>query len=127
MRRSFLALVCGCAAADAGFAPGIERPALPPMGWRSWNWFACDIDQSIMEAQAVAMATTPTWATKSLRQLGFTHIGLDDCWQNCTGPHGSFHDPAAGGAPIVNTSRFPSLKAMAAKATVLGLSSGFYG
>jgi alpha-galactosidase len=27
----------------------------------------------------------------------------------------------------VNTSRFPSLKAMAAKATVLGLSSGFYG
>ena len=116
------------AAADLppSFAPGIERPLLPPQGWRSWNWFATGIDQTIMEAQATAMATTPSFASKSLAQLGYTHIGLDDAWQSCTGPDKSFHD-AATGAPIVNTARFPSLRNMVAKATALGLSSGFYG
>ena len=77
--------VAAAPAAAPGFAAGIVRPPLPPMGWRSWNWFACDVDQSIMEQQAAAMAATPPWATKSLRQLGYTHIGLDDCWQSCIG------------------------------------------
>jgi hypothetical protein len=116
---------------DAGvpsneFAAGIARPQLPPMGWRSWNWFACNVDQTIMEAQAVAMTTPPSWATKSLLQLGYGHIGLDDCWQSCTGPRGSFHDPTTG-VPIVNYTRFPSMASMTAKAKALGLQSGFYG
>jgi len=117
--------VAAAPAAAPGFAAGIVRPPLPPMGWRSWNWFACDVDQSIMEQQAAAMAATPPWATKSLRQLGYTHIGLDDCWQSCIGPDGSFHDRT--GTPIVNTTRFPSLSGMVAKAKSHGLTSGFYG
>ena len=79
----FRAVLCqalvGTAAAE--FAAGITRPALPPMGWRSWNWFACNVNQTIMEQQAAAMATAPSWASKSLLQLGYSHIGLDDCWQ----------------------------------------------
>ena len=46
------------------------------MGWRSWNWFACDIDQTIMEDMATALTTVPSWATKSLQELGYNHIGL---------------------------------------------------
>jgi alpha-galactosidase len=111
---------------DASFAPGIYRPPLPPMGWRSWNWFACNIDQQIMGAQTEAMAATPHWANKSLIELGYNHIGLDDCWQSCTGPKGSFHN-AKTGVPIINKTKFPSLSDMAAKAKTLGLSPGFYG
>ena len=112
---------------DEQFAAGIARPALPTMGWRSWNWFACDIDQEIMERQAEAMVATPPWADKSLLQLGYSTIGLDDCYQSCTGPDGSFHDPEANGAPIINRSKFPSLSDMTAKARALGLRPGFYG
>ena len=112
---------------DEQFAAGIARPALPTMGWRSWNWFACDIDQEIMERQAEAMVATPPWADKSLLQLGYSTIGLDDCYQSCTGPDGSFHDPEANGAPIINQSKFPSLSDMTAKARALGLRPGFYG
>lgn len=119
------ALLALASAQEPGFAPGVERPPLPPMGWRSWNWFRCNIDQETMEAQATAMAAVPTWASKSLRDLGYDRIGLDDCWQSCTGPQGSFHDEA--GNPIVNTTSFPSLSGMAAQAVSLGLKPGFYG
>ena len=42
--------------AAAGFAKGIARPDSPPMGWRSWNFFQCNINQRIMEAQMDALA-----------------------------------------------------------------------
>jgi len=113
--------------AEPSFAPGIARPALPTLGWRSWNWFAGDATQAVMEAQASALTSAPTWSSKSLFDLGYNHIGLDDEWQSCTGPDGSFHDPKNGGKPIVNFTKFPSLSGMVAKATKLGLSSGFYG
>jgi hypothetical protein len=115
------------APSSAAFAPGIARPALPTLGWRSWNWFAGDATQAVMEAQAEAMTKAPAWSAKSLFDLGFTHVGLDDEWQSCTGPKGSFHDPRHGGNPMVNFTKFPSLGGMVAKATKLGLSSGFYG
>ena len=71
-----LMLTCTTANRELGFAPGIARPQIPPMGWRSWNWFACDIDQTIMEKMVTAMTTAPPWATKSLHDLGYNHIGL---------------------------------------------------
>jgi hypothetical protein len=112
---------------DEHFAAGIERAALPVRGWRSWHWVAWDINQEIGEAPAAAMAVPPPWAKKSLLDLGYNKIGLDDCWQSCTGPKKSFHDPEANGAPIVNKTKFPDLASMAAKAKALGLSPGFYG
>ena len=41
--------------AAAKFAKGIARPDSPPMGWRSWNFFQCNVNQSIMEAQMDAL------------------------------------------------------------------------
>ena len=49
------ALLALCSA-GAGFAKGIARPQSPPMGWRSWNFFQCNINQSVMEAQMDALA-----------------------------------------------------------------------
>ena len=118
--------------AAAGFAKGIARPDSPPMGWRSWNFFQCNVNQSIMEAQMDALAL-PLHGTSLLR-LGYASAGLDDCWQSCT-PRDmhclgsatgcSFHDRATG-HPRVNTTLFPSLGGMVEHGHSLEVKVGFY-
>ena len=65
----------------------------------------------------------------SIADLGFTDIGLDDNWQNCSS-RGSqdytYHDPVTG-APMVRLDTFPDLKAMTDYAHSLGLTAGWYG
>lgn len=60
----------------------------------------------------------------SLLDLGYTHAGLDDNWQACgAGVDGSFH--AADGTPLINLTRFPSMKSMVATGHRLGLKVGW--
>jgi|EP01047_Picozoa_sp_COSAG01_P111373 triacylglycerol esterase/lipase EstA (alpha/beta hydrolase family) len=47
------------------------------MGWRSWNFFKCNIDQNIMEAQMDALAL-PRHGT-SLLKLGYNHVVRHAC------------------------------------------------
>lgn len=62
---------------------------------------------------------------QSLIDLGYNRIGMDDNWQACgTGYKGSFHTQA--GVPLWNTTRFPDVKKMNAKAHQLGLKSDWY-
>eukprot|EP01062_Namystynia_karyoxenos_P054557 TRINITY_DN449_c0_g3_i1.p1 TRINITY_DN449_c0_g3~~TRINITY_DN449_c0_g3_i1.p1 ORF type:complete len:430 (+),score=140.87 TRINITY_DN449_c0_g3_i1:82-1371(+) len=120
------------AAAAGALSPGVLRPQSPPMGWRSWNFFECNINQSIMQAQVDGLLlkrAPPAGAgagarAASLFELGYTHAGLDDCWQKCDGPHGSFHN--ASGQPIVDTAHFPDLKGLAAYGAQRGVLMGFY-
>lgn len=107
----------------------------PPMGWRSWNQFQCDIDQRLIEdtyqiiAKAKYPVITPDGGTKamSLLELGYKTAGIDDCWQACgSGPGGQgFHD--ATGYPIVNKTLFPDMKAMTDAAKAVGVIPGWYG
>ncbi len=46
----------------------------PPMGWNSWNKFACNIDETIIRGIADRMVET------GLRDAGYVYINLDDCW-----------------------------------------------
>ena len=92
------------------------------MGWRSWNFFQCNINQGIMQAQMDAL-TLRRHGTSLLR-LGYEAVGLDDCWQSCTGKGGSFHDEA--GQPMINTSLFPSMAAMVEHGHAQGVKVGFY-
>ena len=56
---------------------------------------------------------------RSLADVGYATAGLDDAWQACgTGVDGSFHDKH--GTPLVNTTTFPDLGGMVAKAHALG-------
>ena len=132
-------LSCSCAGAIALAAAACGDVAIaidnglgttPPRGWRSWNQFGTGINQPLIEAQYAALvsksrkvAGVPT----SLLDLGFASAGIDDGWQKCdSGPGGvGFHD--ARGHPIVDTSKFPDMKAMTAKARSLGLTAGWYG
>lgn len=102
----------------------------PPRGWRSWNLFGPSVSQSLMQGimdAVVARTRMVDGVPTSLRDLGYTDVGLDDAWQlRDSGPHGvGYHD--ALGNPIVNTSRFPDFAAMTAYAHSLNLTAGWYG
>jgi alpha-galactosidase len=97
----------------------------PPMGWRSWNAYHANVDQALMENVMDAVAL-PFKDGKSIKDLGFVDVGLDDNWQMCgAGVDKSFHD--ANGNPIVNLQKFPDMKKMTDHAHSHGLSVGWYG
>ena len=102
----------------------------PPMGWRSWNFYQCNINQHIMESSFRLLADRSRLVDgipTSLVDLGYVDAGLDDCWQLC-GQYGSlnytYHNSS--GWPQVNFSRFPSMAGMVDVAHSFGLRAGFY-
>eukprot|EP00472_Partenskyella_glossopodia_P011102 CAMPEP_0197516196 /NCGR_PEP_ID=MMETSP1318-20131121/1045_1 /TAXON_ID=552666 /ORGANISM="Partenskyella glossopodia, Strain RCC365" /LENGTH=414 /DNA_ID=CAMNT_0043064729 /DNA_START=57 /DNA_END=1301 /DNA_ORIENTATION=+ len=102
----------------------------PPMGWRSWNLYGINVDQELIEGVMDAFAAKKRevdGVKKSLCDLGYCDIGLDDGWQLC-GSYGqnnyTYHNPM--GLPIVNEARFSDLKAMTNKAHSLNLTAGWY-
>mmetsp|Transcript_62276 Transcript_62276/g.131662 ORF Transcript_62276/g.131662 Transcript_62276/m.131662 type:complete len:436 (+) Transcript_62276:88-1395(+) len=102
----------------------------PPMGWRSWNLFGENVDQSLLTSimdGMVARKRQVDGFPKSLCDLGYCDVGLDDNWQACgKGEDGyQYHDHL--GQPIVNLDRFPNMKNMTDYAHGLGLTAGWYG
>jgi alpha-galactosidase len=84
----------------------------PPMGWNSWNKFACDISEKLIRDTADAMVGS------GLRDAGYVYINLDDCWQGKRDADGFIQaDPV----------RFPSgIKALADYVHAKGLKLGIY-
>ena len=122
--RPLFALLATSLAADDGGA------LTPPRGWRSWNQFNGAVTQEDI-VRAIRGLTDRSrlvdGVPTSLSDLGYGDVGIDDGWQKCdSGPGGvGFHD--AKGYPIVDTDKFPNMKAMTAKARSLGLAAGWYG
>jgi alpha-galactosidase len=86
--------------------------ATPPMGWNTWNHFACAIDEGLIRETAELMVST------GLRDAGYRYVNLDDCWQI---------DRDAEGRIVVDPVAFPSgLKALADYVHGLGLKLGNY-
>jgi alpha-galactosidase len=92
-----------------------QKPLLaptPPMGWNSWNKFACNINEEIVRRQADAMAAS------GLKAAGYQYIVIDDCWQK---------ERDADGNIVADASRFPSgIKALADYVHAKGLKFGLY-
>mmetsp|Transcript_48854 Transcript_48854/g.129481 ORF Transcript_48854/g.129481 Transcript_48854/m.129481 type:complete len:434 (-) Transcript_48854:71-1372(-) len=102
----------------------------PPMGWRSWNLFGANVNQSLIESVMDGMARRSRMVDgvpTSLCDLGYCDVGLDDNWQACGAGAGNYTYHDAEGKPIVNTDRFPDFKAMTGHAHSLGLTAGWYG
>jgi len=101
----------------------------PPMGWRSWNLFGANVNQSLIESimdAIVARKRTVDGVPTSLCDLGYCDVGLDDNWQKCgAGSRYRYHDDA--GIPIINMQRFPDMISMTAHGHKLGLTVGWYG
>jgi alpha-galactosidase len=103
-------LVCVHASQAQALSP---TPALtPPMGWNSWNHFACNVDEKTIRDTADAMAAD------GMRDAGYRYLVIDDCWQGERDAHGDIQaDPH----------RFPSgIAALAAYVHSKGLKFGIY-
>lgn len=84
----------------------------PPMGWNSWNKFACDVDENLIKATADAMVAT------GLRDAGYQYVVIDDCW------HG---ERDSLGFIQADPQRFPSgMKALVDYVHSKGLKFGIY-
>lgn len=93
-------------------APKPVLAATPPMGWNSWNKYACDIDEALVRRQADAMAAS------GMKDAGYQYIIIDDCWQKSRDADGNI---------VADPERFPSgIKALADYVHSKGLKFGLY-
>src|SRR5215210_907510 len=46
----------------------------PPMGWNSWNKFACNVTEQTLRDTADAMVAS------GMREAGYQYVVVDDCW-----------------------------------------------
>jgi alpha-galactosidase len=93
-------------------APKPNIAPTPPMGWNSWNKFACNVSEQLIRQQADAMAAS------GMKDAGYQYIVIDDCWQKSRDADGNIQaDPE----------RFPSgIKALADYVHAKGLKFGLY-
>ncbi|MES2120776.1 MAG: glycoside hydrolase family 27 protein [Pseudomonadota bacterium] len=84
----------------------------PPMGWNSWNKFACNVNEQIVRDTADAIAAN------GMRDAGYQYVVIDDCW----------HGPRdANGFISADPKRFPSgIKALSDYVHSRGLKFGIY-
>ncbi len=84
----------------------------PPMGWNSWNKYACDVSEALIRQTADAMVAS------GMRDAGYRYIVIDDCWQV---------DRDSLGFIVPDPQRFPSgIKALAEYVHSKGLKFGLY-
>ncbi|SNR97369.1 glycoside hydrolase family 27 protein [Hymenobacter mucosus] len=84
----------------------------PPMGWNSWNKFACNVDEKLIKEMADALVSS------GMKDAGYTYINIDDCWHGERDAQGFIHP---------NKDRFPSgMKALADYVHSKGLKLGIY-
>ncbi|ALI98494.1 glycoside hydrolase family 27 protein [Rufibacter tibetensis] len=84
----------------------------PPMGWNSWNKFACNVDEKLIRETADAMVSS------GMKAAGYEYINIDDCW------HG---DRDSLGFIQPDPKRFPSgMKALTDYVHSKGLKLGIY-
>jgi alpha-galactosidase len=84
----------------------------PPMGWNSWNKFACNVSEQLIREAADALVKS------GMRDAGYQYIVIDDCWQV---------DRDGQGNIIPDPTRFPGgMKALADYVHSKGLKFGLY-
>ena len=102
---AFLLFVAPIAVAADGLA------LTPPMGWNSWNKFACEVSEQLIKDAADSLVTS------GMKDAGYQYVVIDDCWQVARAADGT----------IVVDPRFPSgMKALADYVHSKGLKFGLY-
>jgi alpha-galactosidase len=97
----------------SGYSQKFEGLAdTPPMGWNTWNTFACDINEDLIKETADAIVAS------GMKEAGYEYVIIDDCW------HGERDEK---GFIQVDPERFPSgMKALADYVHSKGLKIGIY-
>jgi len=108
---ALLALVMLAPAAGHALENGLART--PPMGWNSWNKYACKgINEAVVRETADAMASN------GMKDAGYQYVIVDDCWATGRDAEGNI---------VVDKDKFPSgIKALADYIHAKGLKFGIY-
>jgi len=111
-----LATLLGTTGSTAwGQAEGDRQAQLaltPPMGWNSWNKFACNVSEQLIRETADAMVSS------GMKAAGYQYVNIDDCWQVSRDGQGTI---------VADPTRFPSgIKALADYVHSKGLKLGVY-
>jgi len=84
----------------------------PPMGWNTWNKFACNVSDELVRGMADAMVKS------GMKDAGYQYVVIDDCWQVSRDANGTI---------VVDSQRFPNgMKAVADYVHSVGLKFGIY-
>jgi alpha-galactosidase len=114
-RGLLLIILWSCAAflvAQDKPAPSANLALTPPMGWNSWNKFACNVSEDLIKGMADTMVKS------GMKDAGYQYIVIDDCWQVLRDKDGNI---------VADPQRFPSgIKALADYIHSLGLKFGIY-
>ena len=100
------------AVAKPANSPSPKLAQTPPMGWNSWNKFACNVSEQLIRETADAMVST------GMQSAGYQYVNIDDCWQVSRDAQGNI---------VADATRFPSgIKALAGYVHRKGLKLGVY-
>ena len=93
-------------------APSSGLALTPPMGWNSWNKFACNVGEDLIKGTADAMVKS------GMKDAGYEYIVIDDCWQVSRDANGNI---------VADPQRFPhGMKAVGDYIHSVGLKFGIY-
>jgi alpha-galactosidase len=112
IRTPLLVLAISCVPA-VGHALDNGLARTPPMGWNSWNKYACKgLNEKVVRETADAMASN------GMKDAGYQFVIIDDCWQTGRDAEGNI---------VADAERFPSgIKALADYIHANGLKFGIY-
>jgi alpha-galactosidase len=84
----------------------------PPIGWNSWNKFACNVSEELIRGAADSIVRT------GMKDAGYEYVVIDDCWQVSRDAEGNI---------VPDAKRFPSgMKALGDYIHSKGLKFGIY-
>jgi alpha-galactosidase len=89
-----------------------ELALTPPMGWNSWNKFACDVNEEMIRSIADGMVES------GMKDAGYEYVVIDDCWHGGRDSLGFIY---------ADSTKFPNgMKALADYVHSKGLKLGIY-
>jgi alpha-galactosidase len=98
--------------AQVGTDGQTQHALTPPMGWNSWNKFACNVSEQLIRE------TTDAMVSSGMKAAGYQYVNIDDCWQVSRDAQGTI---------VADPNRFPSgMKALADYVHSKGLKLGVY-
>ncbi len=108
----FVASICVAALAQPSGGSPSQLAQTPPMGWNSWNKFACNVSEELIRETADAMISS------GMHAAGYEYVNIDDCWQVSRDGEGNI---------VADATRFPAgMKALADYVHNKGLKLGIY-
>ena len=108
---ALVAVTAGAAAQVRQLENGLART--PPMGFNTWNKFACNVSEDLIKGIADAMASN------GMRDAGYQYVVIDDCWQIAR--------DSVTGRIVPDPQRFPGgMRALADYIHAKGLKFGLY-